>query len=417
MDGLQTARQGMIPASRRRSLWRNHDFLLLWSGQTVSTIGTQASQLAFALLVLFLTHSPEQAGLAGALRALPYFVLSLPVGALIDRWNRKRVMVLCDCGRAMALGSIPVAAAFHALTVEQLYLVALLEGTLFVFFDIAEVSCLPQVVSKEELATATARNQAAEGTSYLLGPAVGGVLYAADRLLPFLADALSYTISVVSLLLIRTPFQGERRHARHKLVREVREGLIWLWRQPLVFFMALLSSGINFLAAGTSLVVILLAQRQGASSLVIGAILGIAGIGSIAGALIAPQIQRRLRFGRAIALSLWANALLWPPYALAPSPLALGIITALLFVNGPIYNVVNIAYRLALVPDELQGRVNSVVRLISLGAIPPGLAVAGFLLQHLGAVTMVMVFAPGYLFLALAATFHPAVRHARPHVQ
>ena len=246
----------------------------------------------------------------------------------------------------------------------------------------------------------------------MLGPALGGALYAADRLLPFLADALSYTVSVVSLLLIRTPFQGERGGARHQLAREVGEGLVWLWRQPVIFFMALLSSGINFLAAGTSLVVILLAQRQGASSVVIGEILGISGIGSIAGALIAPRIQRRVRFGVAIALAMWANAILWPLYAFAPNPLALGIITALIFINGPIYNVVDIAYRLALVPDELQGRVNSVVRLISLGAIPPGLALAGLLLQQLGPTLMVLVLAPGYLFLALASTFNSHVRRA-----
>jgi predicted MFS family arabinose efflux permease len=181
--------------------------------------------------------------------------------------------------------------------------------------------------------------------------------------------------------------------------------------------MALLSSGINFLAAGTSLVVILLAQAQGASSLVIGLILGIAGIGSIAGSLIAPLIQRRVRFGRAIAMTMWINAILWPLYIIAPNPLALGSVTALIFVNGPIYNVVNIAYRLALVPDELQGRVNSVVRLISLGAIPPGLALAGLLLQQLGATATVVVLAPGYLFLALAATLNSALRRAQPTAQ
>src|SRR5579863_2624707 len=94
--------------SKRASLWRNRDYMLLWSGQVVSNMGSQVSQLAFPLFILLLTHSPVQAGLAGALRALPYLIFSLPAGALIDRWDRKRVMILCDSGRALALGSIPV---------------------------------------------------------------------------------------------------------------------------------------------------------------------------------------------------------------------------------------------------------------------------------------------------------------------
>src|SRR5262249_33726730 len=112
---------------RGRALWRNRDYLLLWSGQLVSSIGTQASTLAFPLLLLAVTRSPAQAGFASALRAVPYLLLSLPAGALVDRWDRKRLMLLCDAGRALALGSIPLALALGRLTVAQLYLVSLVE--------------------------------------------------------------------------------------------------------------------------------------------------------------------------------------------------------------------------------------------------------------------------------------------------
>ena len=397
-------------ASRCRSLWHNRDFLLLWSGTTVSVIGTQASQLAFALLVLFLTHSPEQAGFAGALRALPYFVLSLP-GSADDRWNRKRVMALLRCRTCPASAASPSPPpSMRSLLTSSISLRSS-RGHSSVLFDIAEVSCLAQVVSKDQLAAATARNQAAEGTSYLLGPVLGG------RSMRRIACCRSWrtrspTRSPLCRFYSSTRFQGERGGGRHQLAREVGQGLVWLWRQPVIFFMALLSSGINFLAAGTSLVVILLAQRQGASSVVIGEILGISGIGSIAGALIAPRIQRRVRFGVAIALAMWANAILWPLYAFAPNPLALGIITALIFINGPIYNVVNIAYRLALVPDELQGRVNSVVRLISLGAIPPGLALAACCCNSWVRRSRYSRWLRATIFLALASTFNSDVRRA-----
>src|SRR5215470_4790037 len=120
---------------RPTPLWRNRDYVLLLSGQLVSSVGTQVSMLAFPLLVLAITHSPAQAGIVAALRGLPYALFILPAGALIDRWDRKRVMILCDTGRALALGSIPLALALGQLTLVQLYLVSLIEGTLFIFFS------------------------------------------------------------------------------------------------------------------------------------------------------------------------------------------------------------------------------------------------------------------------------------------
>src|ERR1700694_5205805 len=119
---------------KRVPLWRNRDYMLLWSGQMVSSIGTRVSMLAFPLLVLAITHSPAQAGLIAALRGLPYALFILPAGALIDRWDRKRVMILSDTGRALALGSIPVAIVLGHLTIIQLAIVSLVEGTLVSFF-------------------------------------------------------------------------------------------------------------------------------------------------------------------------------------------------------------------------------------------------------------------------------------------
>src|SRR6202165_6333045 len=123
-----------VVAPKRIPLWRNRDYMLLWSGQIVSSVGTRVSQLAFPLLVLALTHSPAQAGLIAALRGLPYALFILPAGALIDRWDRKRVMILSDTGRALALGSIPVAIVLGHLTIIQLAIVSLVEGTLVSFF-------------------------------------------------------------------------------------------------------------------------------------------------------------------------------------------------------------------------------------------------------------------------------------------
>src|SRR5437870_6884060 len=132
--------------THRVSIWHNRDFMLLWSGQAVSLVVTGITQTAFPLLVWDFTHSAAQVGLVGALGTLPYVFLSLIVGALIDRWDRKRVMILCDIGRALNLVSVLIALLLGHLTVVQLAINALVEGTLFVFFYLAYVACLPHVV-------------------------------------------------------------------------------------------------------------------------------------------------------------------------------------------------------------------------------------------------------------------------------
>ena len=189
------ARDELRPQATASPLWHNRDYMWLWSGQVVSTLGSTASTVIYPLLILALTSSPEAAGVAGALRTLPYLALSLPVGALIDRWDRKAVMIRCDAGRALAVASIPLAVAFDALTVAQIYAVTLIEGSLFVFFNIAEVAALPRVVPAAQLPEATAYNEAGYGVANILGPPMGTILYQAfGRAVPFIADALTYLL-------------------------------------------------------------------------------------------------------------------------------------------------------------------------------------------------------------------------------
>src|SRR6266566_1643037 len=395
-------------------LWRNLDYMLLWSGQTVSTIGTEVSTLAFPLLILTLTGSPAQAGFAGALRAFPYLVFSLPAGALIDRWDRKRVMILSDIGRALSMASIPVAAIFWHLTILQLYLVSLIEGTLFVFFNLAEVACLPRVVEKEQLPAASAQHEVTFGITSLIGPSLGGALYSIARMLPFLADAISYGASVGSLFFIRTKFQEERVNAPHNMWVEIREGLVWLWRQPLIRFMAILTGGFNLLLSGFALIIIVIAQHQHASSFTIGLIFAAGGIGAVVGAIFAPAMQKRLTFAQAIIGTTVLTAVILPLYAIAPNVFFLGVITVFAYGIGPIYNVVQFSYRLALIPDQLQGRVNSVFRLIAFGGQPLGLASTGLLIQTLGVIQAILVCAAGMALFAVATIANRHVRGAKP---
>ena len=207
-----------VGAERPPSLWRNRDYMFLWSGQLVSNLGTGVSQIAFPLLVLAMTRSAALAGLLGTFETLPYLFFSLPAGALIDRWDRKRVMVICDVGRALSLGTIPLAALLGRLSVAQLYAVSFVDGTLFVFFNLAEVACLPRVVPREQLPQASAQNEGGGIAANLIGPPLGTFLFGVvGRTVPFLVDAVSYAASVVTLLGMRTRFQAERAPSARRL--------------------------------------------------------------------------------------------------------------------------------------------------------------------------------------------------------
>jgi MFS family permease len=392
-------------APQRIALWRNRDYMLLWSGQIVSSVGTFVSQLAFPLLMLALTHSPAQAGLIGGLRGLPYALFILPAGALVDRWNRKRVMILCDTGRAIALGSIPVALLLGHLSIIQLYSVALVEGTLFTFFNLAETACLPQIVSKDQLTGAVAQNSVIDSVSGMAGPALGGMLYSIGRAVPFLIDAISYVASVLSLFFIKARFQEERAVERLHLWKEIGEGLSWLWHHPVLRFIAILTCGLILPVSGYGLIIIVLAQMQHATSFEIGLILAGSGVGSIVGAMIVAPLRRRFSFGKMMIGACWLWVLTWLFFAIAPNPFLLGIATALSFIVVPIYMTLHFSYRLSVIPDHLQGRVNSVFRLIAFGSEPIGLALTGLLIQAVGPVRAVLILFAPQLVCAIVATF------------
>ena len=389
--------------------------MLLWSGQVVSTLGSSAASIIYPLLILAITGSPGAAGIASALRALPYLLFSLPVGALIDRWDRKRAMIVCDLLRALVVSTIPVALWFDALTLWHIYAVAFIEGSLFVFFNLAEVAALPRVVATAELPRAAALNEAAFGAAQIAGPSLGTLLFQTlGRAAPFVGDAVSYLVSTVSLLLIKTEFSAARPAAPRTLRAEIAEGLRWLWHQPLIRSMALLTGGLNFIYAATPLMLIVLAKQMGASDLDIGLIFSIGGISGIVGSLIGGRIQRRFSFGQVIITVIWVQALLFPLYLVVPNFWLLGVVYALVYTLSPVYNVVQFSYRIALIPDALQGRVNSSFRLLAFGFNPLGAALCGLLIERAGSTATVLVFAVCYLLMAVAAQLNRHIRQARP---
>jgi MFS family permease len=401
------------PPKKLPPLWRNRDYMLLWTGQVVSVIGTGATQIVYPLLILALTNSAEAAGIAAALGTIPYILFSLPAGALVDRWDRKRVMIYCDIGRAAVLATIPIALALNALTVWQIYICALVEGSLFVFFNIAEVAALSRVVEKQQLPQAVAQNDVAFSIANIVAPAFGTAMFQLGRAFPFIFDCVSYTISVVSLFFIRKEFQAERKKTETHIVQEIREGMRWLWGQPLIRYMALCTGALNFVNVPTTLIIIVLAKILGASEGEIGLIFSLSAIGAIVGSVIGGQIQKRFQFGQVIITTVWISALLFPLLAIAPHYWFLGIIMGLSWMTGPVYNVVQFSYRVALIPDALQGRVNSVFRLLAFGFQPAGAFIAGVLIERFNVYVAIAFFTVWYFGWAIATMLNRNVRNAR----
>jgi len=394
------------------ALWRNRDYMALWSGQLISVLGNRISEISLPLLILALTGSLAQAGTVAALLGLPYLLFGLLAGVLIDRWNRKHTMLACEAISGMATGTIPLALWTGRFSMPQLYVVALVTGTAFVFFNVAEIAALPSIVSEHQLPAAVGQNQATFSLGGVVGPPLAGFLFQLARPLPFLTDALSYAVSFLSLVAARVPFAAEGTASRRSLRVELWEGMTWLWGHPSIRGLTLLTASSNLLTGGFTLLIILLAQRHHASPATIGGIFAVASAAAVVGSALAPRFFRRLSVGQISVGFFWLSTALYPLYLLAPNAVALSLINGAAFLVGPIYNVATITYRLRSVPDELQGRVNSAARALALGANPIGAAATGIVLQAAGVTVMVWVLVLGTALLALAASLTPSIRAA-----
>jgi len=392
-------------------LRRNRDFVLLQAGQMLSTVGSSSTQIAYPLLVLATTHSPAKAGVVGFANILPYALFALLAGVAADRWNRKRVMIVMDLVRVLGMASIVVALALGRLTFAQIAVVAFVEGSAFIFFNIAEVGALRSVVPARQLPAAAAAEQARLSVVTLTGPALGGALFGLGRSLPFLVDAISYAFSIASLLWMRTPFQEQRERDTAPLRMQIREGITWLWSHAYLRTSALIFAGDNFAFQALFLSFIVIARRHGLSSGGIGALLAVFGASSLLGSLTAPRAAKLLSMRAIMLVNQWANVLV-VLYLVAPSPyVLLASSLPLAFLTPWLYAVV-VGYRTAMTPDYLVGRVSSVARNVALLAMPLGPLAAGFLLAAFSARLTIVVLVVVCLALALVSTVSPSIRNA-----
>jgi MFS family permease len=370
------------------------------------------SFIAYPLLVLALTHSAADAGVVGFANRVPWLVAGLPAGAVADRWSRRWIMLVADVVRALALASIAIGLLTGRLSFAQIAVVAFVEGTFAVLFEVCMRGVVRQIVATERVSAAIARLEAKDYGATVAGPAVGGLLFGLSKSLPFIADAVSYAASFITLLLIRKEFQESRTHNEHLGLRNIGDGIGWLWHQPFLRASQMLVAGGNLVWGGLYLTVIVLAKQQGASSFGVGLLLAIAGAGGIIGAVAAPWLLSIFSLRWVVLGSQWVTALILPFIIVAPNPLVIGILLASMQWVGPVWNAGVVGYRTATTPDRLQGRVQGAASLVAQGAASVGPLAAGFALARFGSTATIGALATFAWFLAVTATLIRSVRHA-----
>jgi MFS family permease len=236
-------------------------------------VGTQASSLVYALLTLALTGSTAKAGLVGFARLAPIGALSLLAGVAADRLDRKRIMLAADAVRGLTIGALAVSLAVGRPPFAAIVAAALVEGTGDTFFRPAAAGATRSVVPARQLADASSTTQARLATVRVVGPPLGGALYGIGRAVPFVFDALSYVGSLITVLLMRTPFQDARAATGERIRAELRDGVRFLWSQHFLRTMALLLMVTNIVVAGALLTVVVAGREQGLSGGEIGAII------------------------------------------------------------------------------------------------------------------------------------------------
>ena len=380
-------------------------------GQLLSSVGTSSSSIAFPLLVLAITHSPAKAGIVAFARSLPSVLFALPAGLAADRWSRRRLMIAADGVRVLAIGSLAATILLDRVVFWEVVVVAFAEGSGAAVFFGAQPGALRAVVPARQLPAAAAAETGRQAVVRLAGPPLGGALFGLARALPFLVDALSYTFSSLSLLAMRTPFQEKREPHLASLRSRLAEGFRFVWRQPFLRTCALLFGLANFIGPGVLFAVVVIGRQQGLSGGEVGALVAVFGACLLLGSLVSPLVRRLLTVRAVLLLELWtwlgcAVFLVWPNvYVLTAGilPTALAIPSTDSVVHG---------YRIAMTPDRLLGRAESVRSLISLLIAPFGPLIAGVLLSTVSARATIAVFAGAGLVLAVWGTLSPSIRTA-----
>lgn len=394
-----------------RSLARNHDFTALWVGATVSELGSRVTLFAMPLVAYAMTGSALWAAVAEAVFLLGMVVMLLPAGVLADRRDRLRLMRLSLGSGTVLYGSLVVAGLAGALTLPHLLVVALVTGLTTGLFQPAEYSAIRTIVTTEELPTALSQQQARQHVASLVGGPLGGALFGLTRWAPFAADLVTYAAGWLLLGRVRADLSpGTGPQTSSAPLRDLGEGLRFLWARPFLRVLLIWSPAANLTINALFFVALLRLVEAGFPGWQIGLVETAIGCFGILGALVAPRIIERFRTGTLTVVIAWSFVPLSVPLALWNHPWAMTLAASVgLFLN-PAGNAGVSAYRLAITPPDLVGRVQSTMQFVAMVTMPLAPIVAGGLLAALGGRDAVLAITALTALVALIPTLSHAVR-------
>ncbi|HLT20067.1 MAG TPA: MFS transporter [Thermomicrobiales bacterium] len=373
--------------NRPGSLWQHRDFLKLWGAQSVTQVGTQISLLAIPLVAaITLDASAGQMGLLAAAGTSPFLFFGLIAGVVTDRMRRRPILVWTDLGRAALMTLVPLAWWLDALTFTLLISVAFAVGVLNVFFEVSYQSYLPSVVRRDQLVEGNSKLETSRAGAQIAGPGLaGGLIQVVGAPVALVLDAVSFLISGILLGLIRAPEPPvAQSESRNSIVAEMREGVTYILRSPLLRPIAGCTGTANFFGGMSVAVIVLFATRElGLYAGWLGAIFAGGSVGFLVGALLAGRAAARLGVGQAIVLGIAISGIggLVLPLA-GGAPLASAAILmagiAITGVGGAIYNITQVSLRQTITPDRMLGRLNATMRFLVWGTLPLGNLAGGF---------------------------------------
>ena len=388
----------------RGGLWRHPDFLKLWTGQAVSRIGSAVSVQALPLAaVMSLGATPLQMGFLNGAGAAGILFFGLFAGAWVDRFRRRPILILTDLGRALVLGSIPLAAALHALNMSYLYLASMAAGLLTIFFDSAYEAYVPSLVSRDNVLEANAKLALTVSIADISGTGVAGTLvqlFTAPMVI--LADAVSFLGSAFFVWRITAPEPDPKRAGPADMRREITEGLRESWYNPTLRALARRKGMAAFFAGFIGCLYMVFAIRDlHLKPAVLSLVIAVGGVSNLFGAMVSESLVKRFGIGHTLfgsALAAGVAALL-PPFARGSAATCAGVLVLAQTVDmaWPIYHINEVTLRQSVTPERLLGRVNSAMNMLFYGIFPVGGLVAGIIAEYIGMRTTLIIGGAGFL--------------------
>lgn len=395
-----------------RALSANRDFTALWVAATVSELGSRVAMFAMPLVAFLVTGSAFAAAAAEAVHLGGMVLALVPSGVVADRSHRLHVMRWAMAAGALAHGSLVVAGVAGALTLPHLLVVTGVAGMAAGFFDPAETSALRDVVAPEDMPTAMSQVQARQHVANLLGGPIGGALFGVTRWLPFLVDAVGYVAGWVLLGRVRADLSARPRPAgeESRPWRDLVEGIRWVAGHRVFRLLLVVNPMLNLAINALFFVALLRLVEGGTPAWQIGLAEAVVGACGILGALVAPVLIERVPTGRLFVVSIWSFAPVAVPLALWNSPVMMALAGGVGLLLNPAGNAGMGAYRMAVAPPEIVGRVQAAVGFVSRVTMPLSPLVAGVLLESSGGSGAILACAALTALVCLPATFSSAVR-------